>query len=57
MTYHRTAGKSGTRNSVEGKHPKPPNFNKDTVAGFTRPPRKGKVQLNPCPGMSGRGRA
>ncbi len=28
MTYHRTGGKGGTRNSKEGRHPTLPNFNK-----------------------------
>lgn len=50
MTYHRTAGKGGTRNSPAEKHPKLPNHNKNTVAGFSRPARKGKVKLNPCGG-------
>ena len=56
MTYHRTAGKGGTRNSAAERHPKLPNHNKNTVAGFSRPARKGKKQLNPCPGGSSKGR-
>lgn len=51
MTYHRTAGKGGTRNSAAERHPKMPNFNKSTADGFSRPPRTGKVQKNP--GMHG----
>jgi hypothetical protein len=49
MTYHRTAGKGGTRNSRASKHPELsfPNFNKSTVGGRKLPPRKGKVKLNP----------
>lgn len=47
MTYHRTAGKGGTRNSPAERHPKLPNMNKSTEAGFSRPARKGKVKLNP----------
>ncbi len=47
MTYHRTAGKGGTRNSKQGKHPTNPNYNKSTTAGASKPARKGKVQLNP----------
>ena len=54
MTYHRTAGKGGTRNSPAERHPKMPNHNKSTVDGFSRPARKGKVKLNP--GKGGRGR-
>jgi hypothetical protein len=47
MTYHRTAGKGGTRNSAAERHPKNPNFNKNTIAGESKPARKGRVQLNP----------
>ena len=52
MTYHRTGGTGGTRNSPEGRHPKMPNMNKDTVKGYSRPPRKGKTQLNPGAGCA-----
>lgn len=49
MTYHRTGGKGGTRNSRQTKHPELflPNFNKSTTAGRKLPPRKGKLKLNP----------
>ena len=47
MTYHRTAGKGGTRNSKAERHPTHPNMNKSTADGFSRPARRGKVQLNP----------
>ena len=47
MTYNRTSGKGGTRNSKAERHPKPPNFNKSTTGGYSRPARKGKTQLNP----------
>lgn len=46
MTFHRTAGKGGTRNSRRTKHPELsfPNFNKSTGSGRVR---QGKTQLNP----------
>ena len=47
MTYHRTGGKGGTRNSRAERHPTHPNFNKDTAGGFTQKPRTGKKRLNP----------
>ena len=48
MTYHRTAGKGGTRNSSAERHPKPfTRFSKHTDTGHSRPARKGKTQLNP----------
>lgn len=53
MTYHRTSGKGGTRNSKAERHPTLPNMNKSTTEGFSRPARQGKVQLNPC-GPGGR---
>lgn len=56
MTYNRTSGKGGTRNSRAERHPTLPDMNKDTVAGFTRPARKGKTQLNPG-GSGGRSKS
>ena len=47
MTYHRTGGKGGTRNSPKERHPKHPNFNKNTAAGAKQKPRTGRVKLNP----------
>ena len=52
MTYHRTAGKNGSRNSPMERHPKPPNYNKDTAGGYSRPARKGKTVLNPGAGCA-----
>jgi hypothetical protein len=50
MTFHRTAGKGGTRNSRRTKHPELsfPNFNKSTRKGAKQPARTGRVQLNPA---------
>ena len=50
MTYHRTGGKGGTRNSAKERHPKLPQHNKSTVGGFSKRPSKGKIVNNPCGG-------
>lgn len=49
MSYHRTGGKGGTRNSVRERHADRflPNFNKSTSGGHTRRPLKGKRKDNP----------
>lgn len=50
MTYHRTGGKGGTRNSARERHAEyylPEIGLKSTKRGFKRPARKGKTQLNP----------
>jgi len=48
MTYHRTAGKGGTRNSPKERHPKlPTSANKSTSKGHSRTPSTGKVVNNP----------
>lgn len=49
MTYHRTGGKGGTRNSVRERHADRflPNFNKSTTRGHSRPARKGRRKDNP----------
>lgn len=48
MTYHRTGGKGGTRNSAATKHPKlPTSANKSTSGGHTRKPSTGKTVNNP----------
>jgi hypothetical protein len=52
MTYNRTSGKGGYRNSPAARHPKLPDFNKNTVSGFSRPARKGKTVLNPGAGCA-----
>lgn len=46
MTFHRTAGEGGTRNSPRERHADKylPNFNKSQGSGRKR---KGKEQLNP----------
>ena len=44
MTYHRTAGKGGTRNSKQGRHPKHPNFNKKRGSSKRT---KGRMVNNP----------
>lgn len=46
MTYHRTGGKNGTRNSPRERHADKylPNFNKKQGSGVKR---KGREQLNP----------
>lgn len=46
MTYHRTAGKGGTRNSARTKHidEYAPNFNKTQGSGVNR---RGRKQNNP----------
>ena len=48
MTYHRTAGKGGTRNSPTERHMKMPNMNKSTKDGYSKKPSTGKVVNNPC---------
>ena len=50
MTYNRTAGKGGTRNSRANKHPELnfPNYNKSTAGGFTAAARTGRTKLNPA---------
>lgn len=47
MTYHRTGGKGGTRNSKQGRHPTHPNFNKKTGSTARR---KGKTVKHHNPG-------
>lgn len=48
MTYHRTAGKGGTRNSRQERHfTNKPNFNKSTSGGHSKRPSKGKQVMNP----------
>ncbi|MGI9288798.1 MAG: hypothetical protein ACR2P1_25650 [Pseudomonadales bacterium] len=52
MTYHRTCGKGGTRNSARERHADEylPNFNKSTTDGFSSPPRRGRKVNNPGKG-------
>ena len=47
MTYHRTAGKGGTRNADRDRQPQKfrPNHNKSTELGATAAPRKGRTVL------------
>ena len=54
MSFHRTGGQGGTRNSPREKHCDRylPNFNKSTSGGHSRRPRKGKRMDNPGPGSS-----
>ena len=52
MSFHRTGGKGGSRNSARERHADKflPNFNKSTTGGHSRPPRKGKRVDNPGKG-------
>ncbi len=52
MTYHRTGGKGGTRNSPRERHADRflPNFNKSTAGGHSVAPRKGRRVDNPGKG-------
>ena len=48
MTFHRTAGKGGTRNSPRERHATDlPNFNKSTSGGHSRTPSRGRTVHNP----------
>jgi hypothetical protein len=52
MSYHRTGGKGGTRNSPRERHADRflPNFNKSTSGGHSRKPSKGRRMDNPGKG-------
>ena len=48
MTYHRTGGTGGTRNSRRERHfTNKPNFNKSTTGGHSRRPSSGRTKHNP----------
>ncbi len=54
MTFHRTCGTNGTRNSKRERHADEylPNFNKSTSDGYSAAPKRGRKMNNPGPGKN-----